>query len=153
MKPNSKPIQHRTIVVGLVWNQTGELLFCKMPPDRGVFPGDLGFPGGGIDPGERMEQALRREMREELGIEVDDIRPAFFKDATYPKLSADGTTTDTYMIFLLFHCRIAEGEIKLNDEFTEYRWVAEKDIGELVLNPETVDTLSRLGWKITPGEV
>lgn len=143
-------IQHRTIVVGLVWNQAGELLFCKMPPDRGVFPGDWGFPGGGIEPGERMEQALRRELREELGIEVEDIQPAFFKDATYPKLNTNGTTTDTYMIFLLFHCRSAGGEIKLNDEFTEYRWVAEKDIGELALNQETVDTLTRVGWKITP---
>lgn len=29
---------HRTIVVGLVWNQNGDLMFCRMHPDRGVFP-------------------------------------------------------------------------------------------------------------------
>lgn len=147
MHTNNSALEHRNIVVGLVWNQAGDLLFCRMPPDRGVFPGDWGFPGGGIEPGERMEQALRRELREELGIEVEDIRPAFFKDAAYPKLKADGSTIDTYMIFLLFHCRIVDSEIKLNDEFTEYRWVAQKDIGKLVLNQETIDTLTRMGWE------
>ena len=56
--------KHRTIVVGLVWNQHGELLFCRMDPDRGVFPGQWGFPGGGIEPGERMEDALDRGVLE-----------------------------------------------------------------------------------------
>ena len=44
--------EQRLIVVGLVWNKEGELLFCKMPPDRGVFPGQWEFPGGGIEAGE-----------------------------------------------------------------------------------------------------
>ena len=95
---------HRTIVVGLVWNRQGDLLFCRMSPDRGVFPGQWGFPGGGIEPGERMEPALRRELREELG-----------------------------------------DELRLNDEFVEYRWLGQGEVDQLDLNQETVDTLARLG--------
>lgn len=146
MNIDQSKIQHRVIVVGLVWNKTGELLFCKMPPDRGVFPGEWGFPGGGIEPGEQMEQALRRELREELTIEVQDIRPAFFKDALYPKLSVGGAITNTYMIFLVFHCQFTQGRIRLNEEFSEYRWVAKGEVGDLTLNAETKDTLSRIGW-------
>ncbi len=61
----STPIERRIIAVGLVWNREGKLLFCRMQPDRGVFPGQWGFPGGGIETGERMTDALRRELREE----------------------------------------------------------------------------------------
>jgi nucleoside triphosphatase len=136
---------HRTIVVGLVWNRDGDLLFCRMSPDRGVFPGRWGFPGGGIEPGESMESALRRELREELGVEVENIRPAFFKDCLHSKTFADGTAQPVYMIFLLFHCTAVQDQLRLNDEFTEYRWVGENDVGQLDLNTETVDTLNRLG--------
>jgi nucleoside triphosphatase len=138
-------ILHRTIVVGLVWNRQGDLLFCRMSPDRGVFPGQWGFPGGGIEPGETMESALRRELREELGIEVEDIRPAFFKDCLHRKIFADETVQPVYMIFLLFHCAALQDELRLNDEFVEYRWVGEEEVGQLDLNEETVDTLDRLG--------
>ena len=73
-----------------------------MHPERGVFPGQWGFPGGGVEPGEKMRTALRRELREELGTEVEDIQPAFFKDAQYEKAFADGSTKAVYMIFLIF---------------------------------------------------
>ncbi|MEJ2153299.1 MAG: nucleoside triphosphatase NudI [Gemmatimonadota bacterium] len=138
-------LDYRTIVVGLVWNHDGELLFCRMHPERGVFPGQWGFPGGGIEPGERMEDALRRELREELGIEVENIRPAFFKDCAHDKVFADGSTKPVYMIFLLFHCTAASDRLKLNDEFVEYRWVRENEVSAMHLNSETVDTLERLG--------
>jgi nucleoside triphosphatase len=140
--------RHRTIVVGLVWNEQRELLFCRMSPDRGVFPGQWGFPGGGIEPGERMEDALRRELREELGIEVENIQSAFFKDCSHDKIFADGTTKPVYMIFLLFHCTAVSDQLDLNEEFVEYRWVREGELGGLELNAETVDTLERLGpWR------
>ena len=138
---------HRIVVVGLVWNRTGELLFCRMSPERGVFPGQWGFPGGGIEPSEQMEPALRRELREELGIEIENIRPAFFKDCLHQKTFADGTSREVYMIFLLFHCTAVQDELRLNDEFVEYRWVSKNQVESLDLNEETVDTLTRLGWR------
>ncbi len=135
----------RTIAVGLVWNDRNELLFCRMHPERGVFPGQWGFPGGGIEPGERMHEALRRELREELGIEVDQIRPAFFKDCLHSKKFPDGHSAPVYMIFLLFHCRALSEELVLNDELVQYRWVEETAAYDLELNSETKDTLMRLG--------
>ena len=145
VKPmNNQPPIHRTVVVGLVRNSLGELLICRMKDDRGVFPGQWGFPGGGIEPGEQMLEALRREMREELGIEISHIRPAFFKDGSYEKLFADGSQRAVYMIFLVFECRAIEEIIRLNEEFNEYRWVAEDGMREYDLNPETLDTLDRL---------
>ena len=145
---SSQAVPRRVIVVGLVWNERDELLFCKMPPDRGVFPGQWGFPGGGIEPGERMVAALRRELREELGVEVDHVRPAFFKDGCYEKLMPDGSRQPLYLIFLVFHCRAVSSQLSLNAEFSEYRWMKKTEWSSLDLNPETVDTLDRIRQRL-----
>jgi len=134
----------RIIAVGLVWNEREELLLCKMPADRGVFPGQWGLPGGGIEPGETMIAALQRELWEELGIQVDQVRPALFKDGHYEKRLPDGSRQPMYLIFLVFHCRAINEQLHLNEEFSECRWVNEVDWNSLDLNRETVDTLLQL---------
>ncbi len=137
--------ERRIIVVGLVWNQENQLLLCKMVSDRGVFPDQWGLPGGGLEPDENMTDALRRELKEEIGVEIDGIRPAFFKDGTYRKAFADGSKRDVYMIFLVFHCRALDSRITLNEEFSDYRWVSETEIRDYQLNTETLDTLEKIG--------
>ena len=142
---NDPLIQHRTIVVGIVENRLGEILLCKMKSDRGVFPGQWGLPGGGIEPGERMTEALQREIMEECGIVVKDIKPVVFKDGLYIKHLPDGTHHPVYMIFLIFTCATDTTDIMLNQEFSEYRWVMAEDLSEMNLNIETIDTLEILG--------
>lgn len=58
-------MRQRTIVCPLIQND-GCYLLCKMADNRGVFPGQWALSGGGVEPGERIEEALRREIREEL---------------------------------------------------------------------------------------
>lgn len=95
-----------------------------------------------------MEEALRRELMEELGIEIEAIEPAFFKDGLYQKTLPGGSKKPVYMIFLLFHCTARSEHLRLNEEFSEYRWVGEDEVAALALNKETVDTLARLGaWR------
>jgi nucleoside triphosphatase len=60
-------MRQRTIVCPIIQNDGADLL-CKMADDRGVFPGQWALSGGGMEPGETMEQALRREIREELDL-------------------------------------------------------------------------------------
>ena len=60
--------------------------------DRGVFPGQWALSGGGVEPGERIEEALRREIREELGEQLllTEITPWTFSDDIRTKTYADG---------------------------------------------------------------
>ena len=79
-------MKQRTIVCPLIEND-GAYLLCKMPSDRGVFPGQWALSGGGMEAGEKIEEALRREIREELGdkLEIAQVTPWTFRDDTRVK--------------------------------------------------------------------
>jgi nucleoside triphosphatase len=135
----------RVVAVGVIQNDLGEYLLGKKPETRGMFPGQWTLPGGGIEEGERMEDALRREIREEVGIEVTNVQPLFFKDGEHPKRSQDGTVQNIYSINLVFSCRMASQEVVLGDEFVEYQWVKKERLKDLDTNEETRHTLTQIG--------
>jgi nucleoside triphosphatase len=74
-------MRQRTIVCPIIQNDGADLL-SKIADDRGVFPGQWALSGGGMEPGETMEQALRREIREELGeaLEIAWVNPESLKE-------------------------------------------------------------------------
>jgi len=138
-------MKRRIIVAAVIQNREEDYLLCKMAQDRGVFPGQWGFPGGGMEPGETMTQALQREIREELGIELTQINPWHFRDDVRKKQYADGTQEDVYMIYLVFKCVAQSESLILNDEFEEYAWVPAAEVGTYDLNEATVITVQQLG--------
>jgi putative (di)nucleoside polyphosphate hydrolase len=62
--------QYRSNVAAILRNTRGEILVCE----RLNIPGAWQFPQGGVDEGETLEQALTRELREEIGVVPEDIR-------------------------------------------------------------------------------
>src|SRR3954468_23176940 len=78
---NEDQMRQRVIVCPVIENE-GAYLLCRMPRDRGVFPGQWALSGGGVEPGERIEDALLREVSEELGsgLEIHSIKPWTFRD-------------------------------------------------------------------------
>jgi len=135
----------RLIVVPVIRDDDGRVLLCKMPPDRGVFPGQWGLPGGGVEPGERIYDALVREVGEELGVSLLSATPLFFKDGVHEKTVPGEGRILLYMVFLLFECRVDAGQpIRLNDEFSEFTWAEPSRLGAYDLNPATRETFSSL---------
>jgi len=61
----------------------GSFLLAQRPPDK-IWAGYWEFPGGKIEPGETPYHALVRELREELGIEVETAYPWITRVFTYP---------------------------------------------------------------------
>jgi nucleoside triphosphatase len=135
----------RVIVVPLLRDRDGAYLLCKMPRDRGAYPGQWGLPGGGVEPGERMADALRRETREELGLELHTFEPLLFGDAVREKLQPDGGRERVYMIFLVFLCTTYGSAVTLNDELESYAWVPSAQLISYDLNDATLDTFRRAG--------
>lgn len=139
-------MRQRIIVCPVIQNE-GEYLLCKMAADRGVFPGQWALSGGGMEPGETMEEALRREIREELGEELDitEVKPWAFRDDVRMKTYADGTTEEIYMIYLIFDCISTNRQVTFNDEFQEVAWVRPEALKALDLNEATRITFAQKG--------
>lgn len=139
-------MRQRTIVCPVIQND-GEYLLCKMASDRGVFPGQWALPGGGIEPGETIETALMREIREELGeaLLITDVKPWTFRDDIRNKVYPDGTTEQIYMIYLIFDCRSANRVITFNEEFQDAIWVSPEIIKSMDLNEATRVTFAHKG--------
>ena len=139
-------MRQRVILCPLIQNQ-GAYLLCKMPSDRGVFPGQWALSGGGQEPDETIEEGLRREIREELGeaLVIEKVEPWTFRDDRRVKTYADGTTEEIYMIYLIFDCHAGNRDVKINDEFEDYAWVLPQDLAAYELNEATRFTLAQKG--------
>lgn len=132
-------METRIIVCPIIRNPDHEYLICKMPENRGAFPGQWGLPGGGMEPGEDMVRALKREIEEELGgkLEIMEMKPWTFRDDRRKKIYPDNRSVDVYMIYLIFDCLVKKSPIHLNEEFTAYAWVKPEQLVNYDLNEAT----------------
>ncbi len=109
----------------IVVNSEGKLLTLRRPPDTPRRPNCWDLPGGNYEEGEDVNEALRREIREETGLAAHTIKPLYIA-SSYGKLY-EGKT-----IFALTQiCSEWEGEVALSDEHVEYRWVTPQEFLEM----------------------
>lgn len=101
-KPVKKKIPHHQIVVGIVQNDGNELLIARRP-EKAMLGGLWEFPGGKQEGGETLEEALHRELREELDIEVGQVRFFFKLNHAYSHFK---------ITLHAFHCRLVKGQPK-----------------------------------------
>ncbi|APB33481.1 A/G-specific adenine glycosylase [Gloeomargarita lithophora Alchichica-D10] len=65
----AKEIPHRTIGVGVIWNAQGQVLIDQRP-STGLLANLWEFPGGKVEPGESVPDCIRREIQEELALDI-----------------------------------------------------------------------------------
>jgi len=119
----------RVIVAAIIYNDDGNFFIASAPK----WSGQWIIPGGHIEYGEKMEDALHREIKEETGLDVTDIAFVTIEECIFPGYAYN----DKHMIFLDFKCRAENDEVKLNSELTEYRWVTKEQALKMNLNNST----------------
>jgi 8-oxo-dGTP diphosphatase len=71
------------VAVGILVQPNGDFLLTSRPPGK-VYEHYWEFPGGKLEPGETVEQALRRELQEEIGITIGAVHPWRVELVDYP---------------------------------------------------------------------
>lgn len=71
------------VAVGVLLQVDGRFLLTSRPPGK-VYAGYWEFPGGKLERGENVEQALRRELQEEIGITIGAVHPWKVEMVDYP---------------------------------------------------------------------
>jgi 8-oxo-dGTP diphosphatase len=102
------------------------VLIAKRPAGKDM-AGLWEFPGGKVDPGERPEVTLVRELKEELGIDVQEacLAPLTFASHTYPQFQ---------LLMPLWVCRRWEGTVKAL-EGQELAWVKPNRLRDYPMPP------------------
>ena len=93
------------VAVGVLIKPNGDFLLTSRPPGK-VYEGYWEFPGGKLEAGETAEQALRRELIEEIGITIVAAQPWKVKLVDYP-----------HALVRLNFCKVFDwtGELKMNE--------------------------------------
>ncbi|NJR67258.1 MAG: A/G-specific adenine glycosylase [Synechococcales cyanobacterium CRU_2_2] len=117
MREAARPVPHKIIGVAVIWNKSGKILIDRRRQE-GLLGGLWEFPGGKLEPGESLEDCVRREVKEELDIEiaVDD-----------QLMSLDHAYTHLKVTLEVFNCRYLSGEPKPL-ECDEMLWVTLDEI-------------------------
>ena len=113
----------------------GRVLIAQRPEDK-TMAGLWEFPGGKIEDGERPEQTLIRELKEELGITVSEacLAPLTFASHSYP---------DFYLLMPLYVCRRWEGVVTAQ-EGQQLAWVKPNRLRDYEMPPADVPLVSHL---------
>ena len=94
------------------------------PPASGIFT----LPGGVVEVGETLHQALVREIKEETGMTIEPVALAGHREM----IARDaGGRIERHFIILAFAARWIAGEPKLNEELAEARWLRPDEIAPL----------------------
>ena len=93
------------VAVGVLIRPDGQFLLTSRPPGK-VYEGYWEFPGGKLESGESVEQALRRELQEEIGITLAAAHPWKIEMVDYP-----------HALVRLHFCKVFEwaGELQMHE--------------------------------------
>jgi 8-oxo-dGTP diphosphatase len=86
------------------------------PPAHGLYT----LPGGGVELGETLEEAVIREVREETALNIEPVGLAGYRQAI--ACDAEGRV-ERHFVILPFAARWIDGEISLNEELSEAHWL------------------------------
>ncbi len=146
---------HRTIASALIFSKDNKLLLWKKDPNAGwVYPDCWHLPGGGLNEGETIQEAVIREVKEEVGIDITDheLTPLPFSDSGTSEKTLKNTWEKVlcHMKFNRFEIHLEENaeDIKyhLSDDLVEIHWFPKIEISNLKQPPGGKEFFQKMGY-------
>ncbi|MEK7608037.1 MAG: NUDIX hydrolase [Patescibacteria group bacterium] len=144
----------RTIVSALIFSSDNKLLMGRKDPAKGgVYSDCWHLPGGGVDPGESFEDALKREISEEVGVDTTSYTPEPLPQKgigiTEKTLKDTGEKVVVKMEFNRFKVLLDkpadEIEVRLSDDLVEVRWFSLEELPHVKQIPGGKEFFQELG--------
>lgn len=133
MREISAPLPHKIIGVAVIWNDHGQILIDRRRAE-GLLGGLWEFPGGKIEPNETIEECIKREILEELAIEIEVGKHLITIDHAYSHFRVTLT---------VHHCRHVAG-IPQPLECDEIRWVTLDELDQFPFPKANVQIIDAL---------
>jgi ADP-ribose pyrophosphatase YjhB (NUDIX family) len=132
--PEAVPPSHPQLAVSAAIFRDGKILLVRRAgaPARGFYS----LPGGRVEFGESLHAALHREVAEETALKIEIIGLAGWREV----LPGTGGGGGHYLI-MSFAARWSSGQLVLNEELDDFRWLAPDALGDLNLTaglPEVI---------------
>ncbi len=123
----------------VVFRDDGAVLLVRRarPPAAGTWT----LPGGRVEDGESLEDAIVREVREETSLVVVPV--AIVETLTLEREGFSYRITD-------FLCRLVSGELRAADDVSAARWVLPANFTDFALTPEVLRVIAAAGTKSNP---
>jgi len=121
-------------VGALIINRKGQVLLAKSNKWQNRFT----LPGGHIELGETAEEALKREIKEEVGLEIGHIKFLQFQEAIY----SPEFINRKHFIFLDFLCKAKTNRVQIdNKEIQDFLWADPRKALEMNVEPFSKRTI------------
>jgi 8-oxo-dGTP diphosphatase len=120
------------VAAGAIITRGGKVLLGrKVEDEEHPLGGQWHFPGGYLEKGENPEKALKREVKEETGLEVE------IEKLVEVDYSGDVEPGVDNLIRILYHVEAESGEPEARDDLEEVKWVDRKDVLEEIGRVDT----------------
>ncbi len=138
----SVSMKSRIVVVSII-KKGNQILLGRKPKGVGPYPDTWHIPGGGVNlEKEDCDSAIKREIKEETGLEVDNLE----KISWDTDIEKDKKGIKTYYIFLQYASTYKSGNINPGDDMKNFEWVDLKKLSKYNLNRPTKILFKKLGY-------
>ena len=117
------------VAVGaIVEDDEGRILLVKHKPEKGGFwQGKWICPGGKLELGETIGDGIKREVKEETGLEVELVKPL----PAFDRIVKSTDWIDLHVVYIDYVAKVAGGELKADSDVGEALWVEKDELGRV----------------------